>query len=231
MNLAALVCLLASQGAPPHAPFAEVNVLETFDGGRNTGNWSFFGNPDNPIEVLESSGGNPGAFLHSTCQGLGCLDTFAPELRTELGVASVFTGDYRAKGVSSLGVDLAIFDVDFSSAGRPLTLMLRNDSGTPTDLSDDVVVYRVGSRNVPPADGSGGRWRRFHFRVPSASATLPASWRVLQGTGDDGADWNAVLEDVSQVAFFFGDPEFFFIFQQWELGVDNVRIGLDPRGL
>jgi len=26
------------------------------------------------------------------------------------------------------------------------------------------------------------------------------------------------------VQFFYGDPTFFFIFQQWEVGADNVRI-------
>ena len=126
MPLAALLLALSlSAQNPPVAPAPKVNLLETFSAG-NTGRWSFFGNPDNPVEVIEPSGGNPGAFLHSTCSGLACLDTFAPELRTELGVASIFTGDYRAKGVASLGVDLAIFRVDFSSSGRPLsTPMLR----------------------------------------------------------------------------------------------------------
>jgi len=228
MHFTALPLLFAIQDTPPHLPFDQVNVVETFDEGENAGRWSFFGNPDNSVEVIDSSGGNPGAFLHSTCQGLACLDTFAPQLRTELGVASIFTGDYRSKEVSALGVDLAIFYVDFSSAGRPLTLMLTHDGGTPEEPADDLIVYRVGGRNVPPPNGT---WRRFSFHVPSASAVLPASWRVLQGSGDDDADWNTVITDVSQVSFFFGDPEFFFIFQQWELGVDNVRIALDPEAL
>ncbi len=214
-----LLVLACPQTPTPGNP---VNIVEDFERG-NTGNWSFFGDPDNPIEVIETSGGNPGAYLHSTCEGLNCLDTFAPELRTELGVPSVFNGDYRARAVSALGVDLAVLDVDFSSLGRPLTLILRNDSGTPGDFGDDVVVYRLGSRNVPQPNG---RWRRYDFRVPSASLTLPAGWQVFQGTGNDDADWNTVIQDVDQASFFFGDPQFFFIFQQWELGVDNVRIQL-----
>ncbi len=227
MNLATALLMLGlfSQGmGPPFRQGSLVNRIVTFENGQNTGNWSFFGDPDNPIEVIESSGGNPGAFLHSTCQGLACLDTFAPELRTELGVSSIFTGDYRAKRVRSLGVDLAIFRVDFSSAGRPLSLILRNDGGTPDDPSDDVVVHFVGPKNVPAPDGS---WRRYQLAVPSRSTVLPSGWKVFQGTGDDDADWNTVLTDVDEVSFFFGDPEFFFIFQQWELGVDNIRILLD----
>lgn len=202
-------------------------IVEDFEHGRE-GGWSFFGAPGHPLEVVESTGGNPGAFVHTLCSGLNCLDTFAPMLRTELGVPSLFTGDWRARGVDALGVDLAIFHVDFSSGGRPLTLMLRSDPGTPANALDDVVVYRVGARNVPAPNGT---WRRFDFRVPTASPTLPAGWVVQQGSGDPNADWNQVVADVDQVTFFFGDPSFFFIFQRWEVGADNVRIRLDPRQL
>jgi hypothetical protein len=30
------------------------------------------------------------------------------------------------------------------------------------------------------------------------------------------------------VTYFFSDPELFFIFQQWELGVDNLSIAMAP---
>jgi hypothetical protein len=33
-----------------------------------------------------------------------------------------------------------------------------------------------------------------------------------------------VIQNVSRVQFFYGDPTFFFIFQQWEVGADNIRI-------
>ena len=225
MILASLLLLLSPQ-TPALA--SKMTFVEGFETGTNTGRWSFFGNPDNPVEVIEPTGGNPGAFWHSTCTGLACLDTFAPELRTELGVDSIFTGDYRAKGVDSIGVDLALFDVDFSSAGRPLTLILRHDPGTPGDSSDDTVVYRLGTRNVPPPDG---QWRTYRFHVPGQAVTLPPNWLVLQGSGNDDVDWNLVIGGVSQVGFFFGDPTFFFIFQQWEPGADNMRIRLNAAEL
>jgi len=38
-------------------------------------------------------------------------------------------------------------------------------------------------------------------------------------------------QDVDQVRFFYGDPELFFIFQQWTLGVDNPRITETPPPL
>ena len=215
--------LAASAGPIPQGP--RMTFIEDFETGTNTGNWSFFGNPANPIEVIEASGGHPGAFLHSTCEGLGCLDTFAPQFRTEVGVDSIFTGDYRAKGVTSLGLDTAIFGPEFVSTGdRPLTLVLVNDNGTADVFEDDVSVFLRTRRNIPAPNG---HWRSYSYLVPSQSATLPRRWAVFQGTGDADADWNAVIENVTQVIFMYGDPELFYIFQQWEIGVDNLRIRLD----
>jgi len=227
MLIATLALVLALPQTPAPAP--KLTFVEGFESGTRTGGWSFFGNPANPIEVIEPAGGSPGRFLHSTCSGFDCLDTFAPQLRTQLGTSSVFTGDYRANGVASLGVDLAVFGPPgVTTGGRPLTLILSNDAGTPGSSLDDVVVYRLGARNIPQADGT---WRAFDFHVPSASTTLPAGWQVLQGSGNDDADWNQVVTGVTQAEFFFGDPQFFFIFQQWELGVDDVRIRLDAHAL
>ena len=227
-SCALLLAVLVSQ-AQSSAPSGKATFIEDFETGTNTGIWSYFGDPANFVEVLEADGGNPDKFLHATCAGLGCLDTFAPQLRTQEGVASIFTGDYRAKGVIALGVDLATFGPPFvTTAGRPLHLLLRHDPGTPDDPFDDVVVYRNGHRNIPSANG---RWRRYSFRVPSDRTTLPPTWQVLQGTGDDDADWNLVIGDVSQVTYFYGDPQLFFIFQQWELGVDNLSIRLDADEL
>ena len=55
---------------------------------------------------------------------------------------------------------------------------------------------------------------------------MPKGWNVFYGasTGDKDLDWNMVMSNVTQFTFFYGNPEMFFIFQQWELGVDNVWI-------
>ena len=196
--------------------------VDTFEFGTNEGGWSYFGAPLNLIEQIEPTGGNPGAWLHSTCNALKCLDTFAPQPRTQMGRVSPFTGDYRARGVDTLGIDLILLDVDFSAAERPLSLILTNANKTLEDPFDDIQVAFVGSDFVPEV---GDGWRSYSFSVPSASTTLPAGWRVLIGSGDDDADWNTVMTQVDQVSYFYGDPDFFFIFQQWEPGLDNPFIG------
>lgn len=198
--------------------------VETFDKHSNVGGWSFFGNPDNTIEKWEGQGGNPGAYIHATCNRLACLDTYAPRLRTQVGVPSIFTGDYRARKVTKVGVDIAVFGPPLvTTGGRPLSLLLRNDNGTPDDYSDDIQVFWTGTKIIPEDNGV---FKEFDIFVPSQSTILPKDWGVLggYGTGDNDADWNKVIGDVSQITFFFGDPEMFFMFQQWELGFDNTRI-------
>lgn len=205
----------------------EPTFVETFDKRSNVGGWSYFGNPKNHIEVFEPHDGNPDAFIHATCEGWDCLDTYAPQLRTQVGVESIFTGDYRAKKVAMVGVDLVTFGPEIvTTEGRPLSLLLRNDNGTPTEWTDDVVAYWIGSKNIPH---ESGQFKEFVIEIPSQSTTLPKGWGILPGysSGDDDADWNKAITGVSQITFFYGNPEMFFMFQQWELGFDNVAIWLE----
>jgi len=198
------------QGAPP----GTTTFSENFEAGNNTGGWTF-GNTS--FETIEAAGGSPGAFLHNTF-----LDTFAAQPRTTLGVDSPFVGNYRVRGVSSLGIDLAIFSIDTTTQGRPLSVILYSDSGTPDDSSDDCRVHRVGGHPTPMPNGN---WASYRFRVPSGNATLPQGWVVTgcAGRTDDEA-WNQVISDVDQLRFFTGDPDLFFIFQVFDIGMDNPTI-------
>lgn len=212
--------LAAALAATAAANAGQETFVETFDDASNEGGWTF-GIP--PIEIFPDSGGNPDWWLHSTCEGLDCLDTFAPQPRTTpMGGDSAFTGNYRDQNVTSLGVDLQTLYVDFSAGGRPLTVILVHDNGTPGDAADDWGVYHIGDENIP-LEGEG--WKAFDFDIPSQETELPEGWQTISfGPNAPEPDWNVVIEDVSQVQYFYGDPEMFFIFQQWELGMDNPRI-------
>jgi hypothetical protein len=179
---------------------------------QNQGNWHWGG----PFESIAPTGGFPAAYLSSID-----LDTFAPILSTT--GASVFTGNYRTAGVTSLGVDLQTFDLDFpTSCQRPLSLVLENDNGTPNTVFDDVYVYFLSPRDVPCMDGD---WHSFSVDVPSQSSVLPAGWSVdPNATSSPNAVWNQVIASVSKVRWFYGDPTNFFIFQMWDVGADNPRI-------
>ncbi|HMN96773.1 MAG TPA: GC-type dockerin domain-anchored protein [Phycisphaerales bacterium] len=191
------------------------STVVDFDGGLNIGNWTW----GIPV-TYPQSGGNPGAYMRT--QG---LDTFAPQLRTQ--GASVFTGNYREKSVVSLGVDLITFAVDFSAAGRPLALMLVSDNGTPGNPNDDWAAYTLG----PDIPVPGQPWKSFDYDIPADATSLPAGWSYIAFGPGANFDWNALIENVTRVTFFYGDPEFFFIFQMWTLGADNLRIVCGDRSL
>lgn len=210
MHKSLLLGLVAAAFAPALAS-AQLPFVETFTGGSNSGLWTL-----GPPSTFPSSGGNPTWYLEST------VDTFAPQPRSQ-NASSPFGGDWRAKGVRSVGIDLRTVAVQFPF-DRELTLMLGNDNGTPADPFDDCIVYFLGTRRVPQvAQG----WRSFDFSVDSASTSMPAGWTLSSQSGsctDANAAWNTVITDVSYVQYFYGNPEFFFIFDMWTVGLDNARI-------
>jgi hypothetical protein len=184
--------------------------VDTFESGNSQGGWTFGLPPVYPM-----TGGNPGRYLR-----VDNLDTFAPQPRCAM-TANPFTGNYRDKNVVRIGVDLVTFDVDFSADGRPCTLMLLNNNGTPSNANDDWAVYFMGP-NIP-LEGQG--WKSYSFDVPSQATALPPGWKTIAlGPTSPTPNWNTAIQDVDRVVFFYGDPEFFFIFQQWDLGLDNALI-------
>lgn len=190
-------------------------VVDTFDPGSNTGGWSFFGPGASVLPV----GGNPGAYLDQPG-----IDTFAPFLRSTT-TGSAFTGDYRTREVTRMGVDLVLFQVDFSAEGRPLSLVLMHDNGTPGNPNDDWGAFTMHPQNIPlPGQG----WRSYAFDVPSQSATLPAGWDFIEFGPGANPNWNTLIGNVRQAGFFYGDPRNLFIFQMWHTGADNVFIETVP---
>lgn len=209
---------------------ARPTTTAAFTNGNNSQGWTF-GSPNGFVDP----NGGPGHewFYHDTF-----LDTFAPQPRCDWAPgAPVFNGNWRDRNVTRIGIDLILFNVDFSAAGRPLTLMLVSDNGTPGNFDDDWAAYTMHAENVPLV---GEGWKTYFFDVPIRETAPPdggaprdagcdgvfAVWQTI-GFGPNSPanpDWNALLRSVSQVRFFYGDPEFFFIFQAWDLGMDNISI-------
>lgn len=191
-----LLAALSLLASATIAPAAET-LVTTFSSG-NIGNWTY-----GPPPIITTTGGNPGAFLRTS------VDTFAPQVRTQ--GTSVFTGDYRQTQVESLGVDVIVQSTQFA-ASRPLSIILSSGA---------CQVAFTGAALVPqPGQG----WASFEFAIPSQSTTLPAGWISLSPCSTPDADWNTVMQNVTEVRFFYGDPTFFFIFDIWNTGIDNPRI-------
>jgi hypothetical protein len=192
-------------------------TTDDFEAGENIGRWSFIEGAD----VIETTGGNPGAWLHQPT-----FDTFAPILQTR--GASAFVGDYRQMGVTQISLDARTDATQFGSAGFQMSLLLRDTKGTfPVD--DDDYAFFVGPQVPQPGQG----WVHYDFAIPSAStASVPPGW--LGGWAGDpsnfrpGVDWNTVIQSVDRVEIWWLDPQLFAIFQQWNVGADNISITAAP---
>jgi hypothetical protein len=210
-----IALLLALVVGFPAAAATTTTVAETFDGTLEQATWRL-----GTFDVIEPTGGNPGPYLHNPE-----LDSAVPTPVYVGPLPSPFFGNYRAANVASLGLDVIVYAVGIAVDNRrPISLVLTSDMGTPDDPSDDCDVYTVGNRNVPRP---GTAWRSFDFKVPSGATTLPSGWTVRGACGGLQANdaWNAVMTNVTRVAFPFSDPDTFWYFQVWDLGIDNVRIG------
>jgi len=215
-----MILALAVFPAAAQSGGSTTTFVETFDTGGNEGGWSF----GNSFESITQDGARSGFFLRNVF-----LDTIAPWPGTQPGVASVFTGDYRARGVTLVGLDLRIFRVDFTSQGREMSVILINDNGTPLDGSDDCGVYSVGNKGLPRP---GRVWKSYDFAVPSRLPVMPPQWGSFGNCGSmtDDEVWNHVITDVDRLSFFGGDPALFYIFQVWDVGLDNPRITFADPG-
>lgn len=193
--------------------------VETFTNGSNEGGWRF----NSPTQVLESQGGNPGWHIVGFCdRELDCLDFFAVILRTT-EPSDHFTGDLAARGVTGMGLDARLYYVGNTAEGRPMSICLVDDNGTPDDLGDDCFVYSVGDQNIPRVkDG----WVSYDFDVPAQSDTLPRGWTVWRECPNEDPDaaWRRIVRDVDYVMFYWTDPDTFAILQMWEPGADNIRV-------
>lgn len=183
-----VVALTLLAPGPARAGRTKVTFTTTFDDLTNDGGWTF-GN--RTFETIEPQGGNPGGYLRNSF-----LDAFAAQPRTLAGFPrTIFHGHYRERNVTFVGIDLAVFGADFSTQGRPLTVILVDDNGTPEDPGDDCWVYRIGGHPTPMIENEA---------------------------------WNRVITGVDQLRFFTGDPQLFYVFQIWDIGLDNPSITYEP---
>lgn len=211
LALGLLAPVLDAQGPSP--------IRDDFDSGQNLGGWSY-----NPGDVIESTGGNPGGWLHQPA-----ADTFGPIF---ISAADALSGDFRAGGVDLFTFDARLDNMDFGDGtGFDMCLLLRDTQGTSAPNDDDF-AYAVGP-NIP-LEGAG--WKGFDFPIPSAdTSALPTGW-TGGWSGDatsfrPGIDWSDVITSVDRVEIWWIHPAFFAIFQQWNLGLDNIALWADGQAI
>lgn len=190
-------------------PASAETYVESFSDGSNTGEWSFAG-----PEQIVNDGGNPGDYLAA----IG-FETGAPWPLTR-SAESVFVGNYRERGVTRVGLDVVVTSMAYPEE-RPCAVTLREDNNTPDDISDDWVAYKIVGATPAPGDG----WRSIEFEIPSQSETWPNDWTYIAvGLNAPAGNWAELITDVDALGFHFGDPDFFYVLQIWNLGIDNPWI-------
>ena len=202
--------------------------VETFDGHKNVGGWSFH---TTHRPVYDKEGGNTGGYLRDTL-----VLTFAPSPGTSIGDTSIFHGNYREKKITSLGIDLRSINYEYDITSRYLTLIVMNDNGTPEDLIDDWGAYIIGDVKLPSKyvawlstdEENEAGWVSYDFDIPSQQGQLPEGWNFFQvyvGSGQQaGGSWVELMQNVSYIQFYYGDPILYYILQGFDLGLDNPRI-------
>ena len=193
-----------------------VQANDDFDNGTNPSGWSF--NVNTP-DVIEMSGGNPSGWLHNPF-----VASFAPIVHNDPSIVSPFNGDFRAAGVSRISVDAITNSVNFGNTGFEFSILLRDTKGTAM-VDDDDYAYYVGPETPQPGNG----WKSFSFDIPSQSGdAVPTGWKGgWVGDGENfrpGVEWSDVIANVDQVEFWWLNPSFFAIIQDWDVGIDNVNI-------
>lgn len=227
-SLAVAAVLLTALMAPQLR--ANAQFVDNFDNA-NTGGWTF----SEATSTLNESGGNPGGYLRGE---------FAIALlpSTETLGESVFTGNYLTRGVQSLGGDFNLLGGGTHLAGRPLSVVLHSNNGTPDNHRDDWAAFQSHAKAVPQV---GDGWTSIDFEVDSDADVLPEGWSFLRwgnlspSVGE--LSWHALLQDVAAVGFTFGEPSdlifepFAFVVAApttyWaaQIGIDNARIKYVPE--
>ena len=196
---------------------ASAQWQEGFDGGSNEGSWEIWWNQHNQVWA---GGGNPDFYLRLdnpstllTCHFLEIFPTVWP---------AGFSGDWRAAGVESVGLDVNILQGPAYGQPADWTIRIAKDTGVAGDTADDCYVEFVVSELPPQFPG----WQAFDFAVPSSSPTLPLGWTFGGSCGlTPDAVWNAVITDVDYWRVKMDtDPNAFRLFWDWDMGVDNLRV-------
>lgn len=206
------LCFLALASLTPAALASDAAIFDGFNTATNKGGWSY-----NPADAWEATGGNPGGWWHQAN-----ADTFGPII---VATDKALTGDFRAKGVKRLTFDAQLLGMNFGDGnGFNMSVLLRDTKGT-SDVSDDDYAYFVGP-NIPLL---GAGWKSFDFAIPSAdTSAVPTGW-TGGWAGDStsfrpGVTWNDVVTSVDRVEIHWLDPSLFAIFQQWNIGLDNIAV-------
>lgn len=197
------------------AAFAGSSVIvDTFeDGNPNGWDWGLGVAEESFIEPSE---GNPGAHLKTFDFVLNAAAWFSS--------GPDFTGDFVAKGVTSLGADL------LSEQGDPnnevIYIGMVNFGPTSSPFDDIIAQFNTGIASPDfPDDG----WVSVDVPLDVDAVETPAGWELVTPFGaPSDAMWSEVVQDVEVVAFGYGPLAGPVLLFDVTRGLDNPRIAFIP---
>lgn len=197
------------------AAAGQTTYIETFDDGMNHSGWSW---DRTALGGVVASGGNPGGYFESALMAVPALFSSGEQ----------FTGDFRARGVGSIGGDLR--GVQFAAPEGMISISLMYNNGTPENPFDDTYATYVSSIPSPVNPDMG--WVSFDFEVPSASLETPEGWQ-LSGVLPQlppTATWDQLITNVNEVIIAWNNPLEPVLLFDVVRGADNLRITYDVPG-
>ena len=201
------------------APAAQAQVTVTFDNGEE--GWSGPSGAGGST-VIEATGGNPGAHLHTIFNDFGV--TFVNSNHPD------FVFDYTQEPTITLSIDLKVESIDFTGTPvpRPWLVELRDRDNPPSGFPWVSVWFKF----ADISQATHGDWTTFTVTVADTSVLdLPMGWggfgaEDAQGSPMLPADrtFADVLAGIDEIAFTTLEPGFFFGFTDFDLRLDNISI-------
>jgi len=139
--------------------------------------------------------------------------------------AAYWHGNYRAAGVTSLGLDVIVLAPAYNAYDMPGSIFFYSDMGN-VDSADDQFWYYLTDRLPQPGDG----WVSFDAPIDVDSDTAPAGWLLGDPTPNNPApvgDFGVAVQNVTMFGFYFGDISGGSMGTQvgfTNVGCDNIRM-------
>ena len=194
---------LALCAALAAAPAAQAQIAsDDFD----AGNPNLWGVEFTALGTHIPSGGSPGGRIQASFSSLS--SSLPAAMLVPAAFDHPYRGDMRGLGATEFRFDRQL-DLGAANGGTLLHLVLGNDGGTPTNLSDDAWIFA--------STGDSFQFGVLPFEtistpIPSGAATLPTAWDVhtypehpLSGSTPNEI-WNAVMQDVSYIGIAMHRP-------------------------
>jgi hypothetical protein len=198
-------------------------VIDDFESATNPNGWGWT-NGGGGAFTIETSGGNPGAWLDSGAPYFSDhpnLTAYPPKgsaLRDALASGALVSASADIERLDATGAQGCHPTYDLPST---FTLVL---SDLHTIQSDPPTVIGAHTTDGPASPTEGPfPWMTVSFAIPSDSTATPPGW-VMDVPPELNYTWADLMHNIDGISFFVIDPGELTFDSCWQLGADNVVV-------